>query len=176
MNNEYENLHNEAGKLAQNSANMENTGEIKTFSQEKLDEIVQKRLREQKEKFETRQEEAIKEAIADYERKSKLSEKERQAEEEKKRQEEYDRRERELNLERSKFEGAKLLSEKGIDVRMADFLVEQDLKKTKENVELFEKIFAQAVEKGVNEQLKGKTPEDPVVNSSSTPRSGIAIL
>lgn len=147
MNNEHENLHNEAGKPAQNSANMENTGEIKTFSQEKLDEIVQKRLREQKEKFETRQEEAIKEAIADYERKSKLSEKERQAEEEKKRQEEYDRRERELNLERSKFEGAKLLSEKGIDVRMADFLVEQDLKKPKKTLNFSKKSSLKRLKK-----------------------------
>ena len=174
----HENPNNEAENTAQNSANSENQGEAKTFSQEKLDEIVQKRLREQKEKFAVQQEEAIKNALAEYDRKSKLSAEEKRAEEEKQRQEEFERRDREFKFEKSKFEAAKLLSEKGIDIQVVDFLVDQDLEKTKENIADFEKAFNTAVEKGVKEQLRGTLPKDPIANGAdgNTPQSGVAVF
>lgn len=176
--NKNENPNNGAGGEAPNPAEPgKNEGE-KTFTQEQLNEVLQKRLREEKEKFANQQEEAIKNAIAEFERKSKLSAEEKKAEEDKKRQEEFERRDREFNFEKSKFEAAKLLSEKGIDIQVVDFLVDQDLEKTKENITNFEKAFNTAVEKGVKEQLRGTPPKDPAANGAdgNTPQSGIAVF
>lgn len=176
MDKEHENTQNVVEATAQTSTEAETQGE-KTFSQEKLDEIVQKRLREQKEKLLSQKDEEIQKAIAEYERQSKLSEEDRRAEEEKKRQAELDRRDQELNFERAKFETVKILSEKGIDIAVADFLINQDLEKTKANIENFEKAFNSALEKSVNERLKGSTPADTSTSSDATPpASGIIAM
>lgn len=132
----------------------------KKFTQEQLDEIVSKRVNEVKEKAEQTIAEKVKEAQAEAERNAKLSEEERRKEEEKKRTEQMTKREQELALRESRIEARDLLQSKGIATELVDFVVDTDLEKTKEKVDTLEKAFTKAVENGVAEKLKGKSPED----------------
>lgn len=54
-----------------------------------------------------------------------------------------------------------MLKERSInaDDELINMLVAKDAETTKENVDKFTKLFADAVEKSVNERIKGKTPE-----------------
>lgn len=140
--------------------NGEDNGD-KTFDQSQVDEIVSKRLGEEKAKMEKTIAEKIAEAQADAERKAKLSEDERKKEESKQQQEKITARETELALRESGIEAKELLQSKGISTDLVDFVVDADLDTTKSNVDKLEKAFTKAVESGVAEKLKGKTPDDP---------------
>lgn len=133
----------------------------KTFNQEQLDEIVSKRLGAEKAKMEKTIAEKVAEAQAEADRKAKLSEEERRADEAKKASEQLTQKETELALRESSIEAKEQLQSKNISTDLVNFVVDVDMDKTKENVDLLEKAFTKAVEAQVADKLKGKTPDDP---------------
>lgn len=155
-----DNKDNKSQNNGDGSGNNDDKNTDKKFDQTQVDEIVSKRLAEEKAKTEKTIAEKVAEAQAEAERKAKLSEEERRKEEDAKNAEKISQRERDLALRESRIEARDLLQSKGIATDLVDFVVDVDLEKTKTNIDTLEKAFTKAVEAGVAEKLKGKSPED----------------
>lgn len=132
----------------------------KSFTQEQLDDIVAKRLNEEKAKTDKLIADKVKEAQDEATRQAKLSADEREKEEREKRERETSQRERDLSLREARIEARDILQSKNISTDLVDFVIDADLEKTKSNIDTLEKAFTKAVEAGVTEKLKGKAPED----------------
>lgn len=131
-----------------------------TFNQEQVDSIIAERLKKEREASEKTITQKVKEAQEEAERKAKLSADERAEEERKSREAETSKRETELSLREARIEAKDILQEKGIHADLVDFVVNPSLDVTKENIAKLETAYTKAVELGVAEKLKGKSPED----------------
>lgn len=126
----------------------------KTFTQEELEKILEKRLAREKknlaEKIEAERQEA--------EKLAKMSEREKQ-------QALLDKREkalaeREAALEKANLlnETTKQLSSKNLPIEFADYLIADDAENTFNRIAEFESKWNAALEIAVNERLKGNAP------------------
>ena len=68
-------------------------------------------------------------------------------------------REAEITKRELRAEAKSQLSDKGLPVELAEVLPYTDAETTNQALEAVEKVFRQAVEKGVNERLKGQAPK-----------------
>lgn len=132
----------------------------KTFSQADMDNLAGKIRGEEKAKNEQAIKDAVASAIAEYERKAKLTEEEREKEAKSKREAELKAREDNITLRERKLEAQELLQAKHIPIELVDFVVDLDETKTKENIEKLAKTYNKAVETGVTDKLKGTPPKD----------------
>ena len=142
--------------------------ESKTFSQDEVNEIISKRVNEINAKNSEKTAKAIEDALADYERKAKLSEEEKAHEEQERLKSELASKERDLLIRENRAEARELLQEKSMPSIFVDYIVDEDLEKTKENINKFEKVWNEAVAEEVKRKLIGRTPVDP----SSRPNPG----
>lgn len=137
------------------------TGAEKKFTQADLDSLAAKVRGEEKSKRDNAINSAVQNAIAEYERKAKLTAeekaKEAKAEEERKMAE----RENSITLRERTLEAKELLAEKKIPTDLVEFVIDLDADKTKANIDKLEKAYTKAVEAGVTEKLKGNPPKDP---------------
>lgn len=144
----------------QNDSNKDGKNEKKTFTQDEVNQLIGKYRSEGKSKAEADIAKAVADAKAEWERQAKMTEDERVKEASVKREKELADKEKALSLRENTANAKELLAEKHIDTSMAKFLVTSDAEETKKNIEEFEKAYAKAVEAGVEDKLKGKTPED----------------
>ena len=128
---------------------------VKTFTQEEVDKIVNKRLARERKDIEAKIEAERREA----ERLAKLSEAEKQQELFKKQVAEFEATKRAFESEKLLNETSKQLASKNLPIEFAEMLKAEDAESTFENIKIFEAKFNEAVEKLVNERLKGKTPK-----------------
>lgn len=133
--------------------------EPKTFSQEDFDKQLSKTLADKEAKLEKKLSEKFDKELSERERLAKLSAEEKDGETRKKRDAEQADREREITLRENRADARELLQSKNISSELVDFVVDVDADKTKDNIDNLEKAFLKAVEDGVAEKLKGKTPE-----------------
>lgn len=143
----------------QNDSNKDGKHE-KTFTQEEVNQLIGKYRSEGKSKAEADIAKAVADAKAEWERQAKMTEDERVREASVKREKELADKEKALALRENTANAKELLAEKHIDTSMAKFLVTSDAEETMKNIEEFEKAYAKAIEAGVEDKLKGKTPED----------------
>lgn len=145
--------------------------------QERIDKVVSERLKREREKFDKDLADRLKKERDDWERQAKLSAEEREAEERKKREQETKERERNIILRENRAEAKELLQENEIPTDLVDFVVNEDLDKTKENINSLKEAFTKAVEKGINDKLKGQTPKEKTTNSTTTegPRGSVVL-
>lgn len=141
-------------------SNNEVKGGNKNFSQDEVNTIIGERLKEVKEKNEQAIKDAVANAIAEYDRQAKLSEEEREKEARSKRESELKEREDNITLRERRLEAQELLSAKKIPIDLVDFVVDLDAEKTKANVEKLAKNYNKSVETGVTDKLKGTPPTD----------------
>lgn len=132
----------------------------KNFSQEDMNALAIKVRNEEKSKNEQAVKTAVENAIAEYERKAKLTEEEREKEMKIKREKELKDREDSITLRERRIEAKEALGEKNIPTELVDFVVDLDESKTKDNIELLSKIYNKSVETGVTNKLKGNPPLD----------------
>ena len=132
----------------------------KTFSQEEVNNIVSERLKDVKAKNDKAINEAVANAIAEYDRQAKLTEEEREKEAKSKREAELRERENSLTLRERKLQAQELLSQKNIPIDLVDFVVDLDETKTKDNIEKLAKTYNKSVETSVTDKLKGTPPTD----------------
>ena len=157
-----------ADTVDQNSAVKQPTGgqtedkgsNSKTFTQDEVNALIQKRVGEVNAKNEERNKQAIQEALADYDRKQKMTEEERLSEARKQKDDELAEKERSITLRENRADAIEQLAELNIDTKLVDFVVDIDKDKTAANVKALDKAFKDAVAKGVEAKLKGKTPTD----------------
>lgn len=137
--------------------------EEKTFTQEELDEILQKRLSREKSKWEKEKEEAAKEA----ERLAKLSADEREKELNQKRDEELAKTKAELERVYLEQDTVERLSDEGLPLIFKSFLMQENAEVTNENIKTFKAEFDKAVQDEVEKRLVGKTPKASTPNQST---------
>ena len=119
----------------------------KTFTQEELDKILNKKFAQWQKKTE--------EAKAEAERKAKLTEAEKLAEERK----EFERMKMQFEYEQRVNSTSKVLASNNLPIEFADFLIAENDEATTQRVDLFKNAFNEALEKAVNERLRGRTPK-----------------
>ena len=128
---------------------------VKTFTQEEVDKIVNKRLARERKDIEAK----IEAERAEAERLAKMSEAEKQQALFKKQVAEFEATKRAFEQEKLLNETSKQLASKNLPIEFAEMLKAQDAESTFENIKVFEAKFNEAVERLVNERLKGKTPK-----------------
>ena len=140
--------------------NEENKAGNKTFTQTDMDNLAGKIRGEEKAKNDQAIKEAVANAIAEYDRRAKLTEEEREKEAKSKREAELKEREDNITLRERRLEAQELLQAKNIPIDLVDFVVDLDATKTKENVDKLAKTYNKSVETGVTDKLKGTPPKD----------------
>ena len=125
----------------------------KTFTQEELDKILNKKFAQWQKKTE--------EAKIEAERKAKLTEAEKLAEERK----EFEAMRKQFEYEKRVNSTSKVLASNNLPVEFADFLIAESDEATTQRVDLFKNAFNEALEKALTERLKGNTPKVGVSSS-----------
>ena len=141
------NVVNEEIKVESTETNPVEVKEEKTFTQEELDKILNKKFAQWQKKTE--------EAKAEAERKAKLTEAEKLAEERK----EFEAMRKQFEYEKRVNSTSKVLASNNLPVEFSDFLIAETDEATTQRVDLFKNAFNEALEKAVNERLRGRTPK-----------------
>lgn len=128
--------------------------ETKTFTQEELDKIVQGRIAKERKAWEKQLEEQQTEA----QKLETMSEKEKKKYQEEKRIKELDDREAAITRRELTAQAKVQLADKGIPTELAEILNLTDAESCKKSIEIVEKAFQTAVEKAVEEKIKGNAP------------------
>ena len=128
--------------------------ETKTFTQEELDKIVQGRIAKERKAWEKHLEDEKTEA----QKLETMSEKEKKKYQEEKRIKELDDREAAITRRELTAQAKVQLSFKGIPSELAEILNLTDAESCKKSIEIVEKAFQTAVEKAVEEKIKGNAP------------------
>ena len=147
------NVVNEEIKVDSTETNQVEVKEEKTFTQEELDKILNKKFAQWQKKTE--------EAKAEAERKAKLTEAEKLAEERK----EFERMKMQFEYEQRVNSTSKVLASNNLPIEFADFLIGDSDEATTQRVDLFKNAFNEALEKALNERLRGNTPKTSTVKN-----------
>lgn len=138
-----------------------------TFTQEQVDDIINKRLARERAKFD----EQLKTKVSEAERLAKLTEEERRHEELKIQQEQIEQQRKEFEDMKREFERTRLLNEtqrqlgeKNLPIDVAEMLLGKDADSTKANIDKFESKWLESLQKAV---------EDKLNNSSVSPRTPV---
>lgn len=158
----------ESNSQANQTAGEANNGEKQvTFTQDQVNELIQKRVNELNKKSDEKTKQAVSDAISEYERKAKLTEEERVTEAQKEKLKEIEEREHSITMRERKSDCLLALSKKNIPADFADYLIDNDAGKMAANIENFSTLWEEKLMEGVQAKLKasGATPTD----KSSTP-------
>ena len=128
--------------------------ETKTFTQEELDKIVQGRIAKERKAWEKHLEDEKTEA----QKLETMSEKEKKKYQEEKRIKELDDRKAAITRRELTAQAKVQLADKGIPTELAEILNLTDAESCKKSIEVVEKAFQSAVEKAVEERIKGREP------------------
>jgi hypothetical protein len=131
-----------------------NREEYERTIQSETDKRVTEALKTAKKKWEKDTLEKIERERKEAARISQLSEKERHEHLIKKREEELEKKERELSRKQLQLETVKILEERKLPVRFADWLLGEDADATFSNIKIFEEAFNESV----NEEIKRRIP------------------
>ena len=137
------------------------TVEVKTFTQDEVNEMISKRLQRERKDIEAKIEAERKQA----EELAKLSEQEKASKLLELKEKELNDKIRAFENERLLNETSKQLASKNLPIDFAEMLKGNDAEKTFENIQLFEAKFNEAVEKVVTERLRGNVPKTTTSSS-----------
>lgn len=132
----------------------------KLFTQEEVNNIVEKRLNKEKNKW--------KNEVDQAKRLAEMSAEDRAREQFKIEKAEFERQRAEFERERLLVQTQRELSTKNIPVEFADMLVKEDAESTKAAIDNFASLYNQSVEKGVSNKMKGRPPK-----TKQTPSDGL---
>ena len=132
----------------------------KTFTQTDMDNLAGKIRNEEKAKNEQAIQEAVASALAEYDRKAKLSEEEREKEARSQREKELQERENQITLRERKIQAQEQLQAKNIPIDLVEFVIDLDETKMNDNINKLVKTYNKSVETGVTDKLKGTPPTD----------------
>lgn len=138
--------------------------EVKTFTQEEIDEIVKSNVDRAVAKALHKADEQRKEA----EKLAAMNAKEKAEYEMNKKQQDLEERERNIQLRELTAEAKDMLIEKGLSSDLASILDYKDAESVKESISIIEAAINKEAEKQVIERLKGRTPKTKNINSAIT--------
>lgn len=143
---------------AEGEQNKDNN-EQKTFTQADFDREISKMYEKLEAKFNKRAETAKEEAT----RLATMNAEERLKYEIEQREKAIADKEREWTLKENKYECSKILSEKGLPIAFADFVVAEDAETMQKNISLFDNEFKKAVKLEIESRLKSTTPKTSTI-------------
>ncbi|BDU82506.1 DUF4355 domain-containing protein [Clostridium perfringens] len=136
-----------------NSNNQTETTE-KTFTQKDVDKLIQDRLAREQSKWEKR----VKDERTEAEKLAKMNAEQKAKYAEDKRIEELERREKEITTRELKAQAYETLAEKNLPKELIGTINFESAETCNASIEAVEKAFQSAVEKAVNEKLRGGDP------------------
>lgn len=128
--------------------------EPKVFSQEEVDKIVQGRIAKERKSWEKQ----LQEQQTEAQKLEKMSEKEKKKYQEEKRIKDLDDREAAITRRELTAQAKVQLADKGIPTELAEILILTDADSCKKSIETVEKAFQTAVQRVVEERIKGREP------------------
>lgn len=128
--------------------------EPKVFSQEEVDKIVQGRIAKERKSWEKQ----LQEQQTEAQKLEKMSEKEKKKYQEEKRIKDLDDREAAIIRRELTAQAKVQLADKGIPTELAEILILTDADSCKKSIETVEKAFQTAVQRAVEERIKGREP------------------
>ena len=138
--------------------------EVKTFTQDEIDEMVKSNVDRAVAKALHKADEQRKEA----EKLAAMNAKEKAEYEINKKQQDLEERERNIQLRELTAEAKDMLIEKGLSSDLASILDYKDAESVKESINIIEVAINKEAEKQVIERLKGRTPKTKNINSAIT--------
>ena len=132
----------------------------KLFTQEEVNNIVEKRLNKEKNKW--------KNEVDQAKRLAEMSAEERAREEFRIKQQQFEEEKAAFEKEKLLVQTQKELSAKNVPIEFADMLVKEDAEATKAAIDVFAQLYNQSVEKGVSNKMKGRPPK-----TKQTPSDGL---
>lgn len=126
----------------------------KTFTQEELDEIINKRLKRERTSWEKKLEDEKNEAS----RLAKLTEQQRQEEEYKKKLQALEDREKQLSFNESVNQATKELQSRDLPTFLVEKFIGKDAEETLENINNFEKQYKADLQAAVKQALPSTEP------------------
>ena len=157
-----ENINNVVNNEVQDTEVKADEVQVKTFTQEEVNEMISKRLQRERKDIEAKIEAERKQA----EELAKLSEQEKASKLLELKEKELNDKIRAFENERLLNETSKQLASKNLPIQFAEILKGNDAEKTFENIQLFEAKFNEAVEKVVTERLRGNVPKTTTSSSA----------
>lgn len=146
----------------------ENNQEVtKTYTQEELDKLLQaetdrkvsKALDTAKSKWQQEYQDKLEQEKSEAAKLAKMSEEERYKAELQKEREQFEKERAEFRKSQLEAETVKQLSNESLPVEFASYLLAEDAATIKSNIDQFKTKWTEAIEKAVNERLKGNTPQ-----------------
>jgi hypothetical protein len=123
----------------------------KLFTQEELNDIIEKRLNKEKNKWRNEVDQA--------KRLAEMSAEERAKEEFRIQKADFEKQKAEFERERLLVQTQRELNTINIPIEFAEMLVKEDAESTKEAIDTFAEMYNKSVEKSVSNRLKGRTPK-----------------
>lgn len=134
--------------------------EARKFTQEDMDRVIKKRLQAAEAKHQEAVDAAVKKAIADYDRKAKMTEADRAAEASKEREAELSRREQELAVRENRNHAIEELTKRNIPTSLVNYIATADAEETDDNIAAFEADWSKALADAIKEAARGTAPRD----------------
>ncbi len=135
-------------------------GADQKFSQADMDKAISERLKRAEAKHQADVNNAVQKAIADYERKAKMTEAERVAEASKQRETELAKRETELAIRENRNYAIEELRKKNIPASLVKYIATADKDETDDNIAAFEEDWSNALSEAIKDAAKGTAPRD----------------
>ena len=134
--------------------------EVKNYSQEELNKAIEEAVEEAKKGLLTKDKvnEIVEARVAEEKKRAKMTAEERAKEERAKTKKELADTKEELRLLRLSNGTSELLDKEKLPQIFKGYLMKDDLETTKANIESFNKVFQEEIKKAVEEKLKGKAP------------------
>lgn len=137
----------------------ENKDNVKTFTQDEVNELIKDRIARERAKFEKTLDTKVEEVIKERQRLSELSDEELANEKLTQKEKELQERENKLRYKEMLADTEQILRDRKLPTSFAEFLVADDNDATLNNIKAFQKAFTEAVKAEVKKELSGKTPE-----------------
>lgn len=148
----------ESNVLDENRDQDVNTGvereeKVKTFTQEEVDTIIKGRLAKERKSWEKQ----IQEQQTEAEKLATMTENEKKNYQEKKKETDLAQREAAITRRELMAQAKDTLADKGLPISLAEVLTFTDAETCNKSIDIVSKAFQDAVEKSVNDRLKGGT-------------------
>ena len=144
--------------------NDESQEQTKTFTQDEVDNIIKGRLAKERKSWEKQ----LVDQQTEAEKLASMSEKEKKQYQEQKRAKDLETREAAITRRELIAQAKEQLADKGLPITLAEILNFTDAESCNKSIETVEKAFQSAVEKAVEDRIKGGKPIKKATDDKTT--------
>lgn len=144
--------------------NDESQEQTKTFTQDEVDNIIKGRLAKERKSWEKQ----LVDQQTEAEKLASMSEKEKKQYQEQKRAKDLETREAAITRRELTAQAKEQLADKGLPITLAEILNFTDAESCNKSIETVEKAFQSAVEKAVEDRIKGGKPIKKATDDKTT--------